>query len=566
MAKDIIHRLPDYVESFLTKWSAGMDRAGYLKYTTAKREDCIESYQYFLDPLIRQIESHGDSMPFGELLQPNADWIEPFFQVARRHRFRGVTFEMFFGCFKTLVHAMEEIVMEMAAPAREKLDAVNIIRRWGDVLETLLVGDWRAVSQQDALGKLADNNRRLTLEKNKYENIFTATSDIVMVTDAQGAILEANNAADQYLGTGDVLGKFFWEILAIEGRDIAEVLHYYSLYETHEITLFDETAVFNLKIIPLETVSLASKGYMVMLTNVSCLVGQRESLEKTVYERTEALVSTEKQYMSLFQAAGGSILLIDTDFKVIEANQRTGRVFGIRPHILQGRNCDRLCQPDGSITLEQSIRNLDEDEVWEGEMQGRRASGEMFPMAVTINRVETAVRTVFHVLVRDVTQQKKLEQNLRREKSQLEEMNITLRNVMKSIDTESQELQSAVSKKVKDLILPALDKVRKEPSQRVRKGYVDIIEDQLIKLSAASGSDHDAHLLKLTPTEMKICQFVQAGSSTKEIADAMNISVETIQTHRKNIRKKLGLRGRQVNLYTYLNTQSAERSQVSGEV
>ena len=187
-------------------------------------------------------------------------------------------------------------------------------------------------------------------------------------------------------------------------------------------------------------------------------------------------------------------------------------------------------------------------------------------MAVTINRVETSARTVFHVLIRDVTQQKELEQSLRREKSQLEEMNITLRNVMKSIDTESQELKNAISKKVKELILPALDKVRKETSHLVRKGYVDIIEDQLIKLSGTTGIENDAYLLKLTPTEMKICQFVQAGSSTKEIADAMNISIETIQTHRKNIRKKLGLRGRQVNLYTYLNSPVPEPSQVSRPV
>lgn len=563
MANDLIRNLPNYVESFLTKWSEGMDKAGYLKYTTAKREDCIESFKYFLVPLIRQIESKGGIQPFGALLQADADWIDPFFQVAKRHRFRGVTFELFFGCFKTLVHAFEEIIMEMEALADEKLDAVNIIRRWGDVLETLLVGDWEAMSQPEALVKLTDHNRLLTLEKNKYENIFTATSDIVMITDDNGIVLEANTAATQSLGRRYILGKFFWDVLAIEGRDIDEVLHYYSLSETHEITLFDESVFFNLKIIPMETVSLASKGYMVLLTNVSCFVGQRESLEKTVNERTEALVSTEKQYLSLFQAAGGSILLIDTDFKVVEANRRTGKVFGIQPNNLLGLNCNSLCQSGGAITLEKAIRNLDEDKVWEGEMQGRRDSGELFPMAVTINRVETPVRTVFHVLVRDVTQQKNLERNLRREKSQLEEMNITLRNVMKSIDTESQELQNAVSKKVKDLILPALGKVRKEPSQMVRKGYVDIIEDQLIKLSVTTGAENDAYLLKLTPTEMKICQFVQAGSSTKEIADAMNISVETIQTHRKNIRKKLGLRGRQVNLYTYLNSPGAESSQIS---
>ena len=84
-AEDLIHKLPEHVESFLTKWSEGMDKAGYLKYTTAKREDCILSFDYFLDPLMRHIEAHGEIKPFGDLLTPDTDWIDPFIQVARRH-------------------------------------------------------------------------------------------------------------------------------------------------------------------------------------------------------------------------------------------------------------------------------------------------------------------------------------------------------------------------------------------------------------------------------------------------------------------------------------------------
>ena len=36
-----------------------------------------------------------------------------------------------------LVHAIEEIVMEMSAPEGEKLKAAHTIRLWADVLETL---------------------------------------------------------------------------------------------------------------------------------------------------------------------------------------------------------------------------------------------------------------------------------------------------------------------------------------------------------------------------------------------------------------------------------------------
>jgi DNA-binding CsgD family transcriptional regulator len=65
----------------------------------------------------------------------------------------------------------------------------------------------------------------------------------------------------------------------------------------------------------------------------------------------------------------------------------------------------------------------------------------------------------------------------------------------------------------------------------------------------------DIGFMKLTRTEMKICQYLQSGYSSKEIADDLNISFETIQTHRKNIRKKLGLHGRKVSLYSFLTTR-----------
>ncbi|MFW2365664.1 MAG: helix-turn-helix transcriptional regulator, partial [Desulforhopalus sp.] len=45
----------------------------------------------------------------------------------------------------------------------------------------------------------------------------------------------------------------------------------------------------------------------------------------------------------------------------------------------------------------------------------------------------------------------------------------------------------------------------------------------------------------------------QAGSTSKDIADGLAISIETVQTHRKNIRRKLGLSGKDVNLFAYLN-------------
>ena len=55
----------------------------------------------------------------------------------------------------------------------------------------------------------------------------------------------------------------------------------------------------------------------------------------------------------------------------------------------------------------------------------------------------------------------------------------------------------------------------------------------------------------LTPTELKVCTLLKSNLSTKEIAEVLNSSIHTVETHRRRIRKKLGLSG-QANLTTFL--------------
>ncbi len=47
----------------------------------------------------------------------------------------------------------------------------------------------------------------------------------------------------------------------------------------------------------------------------------------------------------------------------------------------------------------------------------------------------------------------------------------------------------------------------------------------------------------LTDRELHVLELLGAGMSTREIAAALNLSIKTIETHRENIKHKLGLRG-----------------------
>ena len=67
-----------------------------------------------------------------------------------------------------------------------------------------------------------------------------------------------------------------------------------------------------------------------------------------------------------------------------------------------------------------------------------------------------------------------------------------------------------------------------------------LLEDYMRKLSR-SGAQDSFDLL--SAREREILQLVAEGSSSKETAAALNLSVHTVETHRSNIMQKLNLRG-----------------------
>jgi DNA-binding NarL/FixJ family response regulator len=65
----------------------------------------------------------------------------------------------------------------------------------------------------------------------------------------------------------------------------------------------------------------------------------------------------------------------------------------------------------------------------------------------------------------------------------------------------------------------------------------NILSEQVI-----SGEDQQSGLNSLSQREIEIIAFIKKGYSSKEIADALSISVKTVEVHRYNVLKKLNLK------------------------
>ena len=68
-----------------------------------------------------------------------------------------------------------------------------------------------------------------------------------------------------------------------------------------------------------------------------------------------------------------------------------------------------------------------------------------------------------------------------------------------------------------------------------------VLLDDYIRKLKRSGAEDRYDLL--TPREREILQLVAEGKSNKEVANLLNLSVYTVETHRSNVMHKLNLKG-----------------------
>ena len=94
-----------------------------------------------------------------------------------------------------------------------------------------------------------------------------------------------------------------------------------------------------------------------------------------------------------------------------------------------------------------------------------------------------------------------------------------------------------------------------ESSIKTISAYCDYnVIDDAIKSLIISAEDSKIKNHELSSREIDVLKEIASGKIIKEIADSLNISVNTVLTHRKNISSKLGIRSVSgLSLYAMMN-------------
>jgi PAS domain S-box-containing protein len=157
----------------------------------------------------------------------------------------------------------------------------------------------------------------------------------------------------------------------------------------------------------------------------------------------------------------------------------------------------------------------------------------------------------------DITRQKLLEQEINKYESNLQETNITLKVLLKRIENERLLFQENLSTNILCNIEPYMNKLKQTSLDRDQIRTLEVLEKNIKDMASPLIYSAMTMNLRLTPAEMQISNFIRQGYSSKEIAELLNISPATIDKHRKNVRRKLGITNKKQNLRSVLSSISS---------
>lgn len=161
--------------------------------------------------------------------------------------------------------------------------------------------------------------------------------------------------------------------------------------------------------------------------------------------------------------------------------------------------------------------------------------------------------------MRDISERKQNEEILKQREEELsvksrnlEEVNTALKVLLKQREEDRKEIEENVLANVNASILPYLEKLKDGPLTHHQKTYLDILRMQIQEITSPFRSRLSRTMFDLTPQETQVADLVKHGNTTKEIAGALGISIKTVDFHRDNIRRKLGIKNCPTNLRSFL--------------
>ena len=142
---------------------------------------------------------------------------------------------------------------------------------------------------------------------------------------------------------------------------------------------------------------------------------------------------------------------------------------------------------------------------------------------------------------------------LERVNRELLETNRAVTVLARNIDKHRRDAESRFAKSISSKIIPLVEDLKNAKTLDSVLPGLDFITANVQNLSNELTGKMNL-MAALTPTELQVASMIKKGLPSRRIADKLCVSLHTIKSHRRNIRKKLNIQNSGINLESYLRS------------
>ncbi len=161
----------------------------------------------------------------------------------------------------------------------------------------------------------------------------------------------------------------------------------------------------------------------------------------------------------------------------------------------------------------------------------------------------------------DITERKQEDKKLKKTQKELEiktknleEINIALKVILDHQKEEKKNLYRDIFKNVKTLVYPNLEKLKVSSLDENQQALLNMLESNISEVIKPFSTLLISESINLSPSEVRVANMIKEGKIAKEIAEILCISENTVKAHFRNIRSKLKITNKKINLRTHLQS------------
>ncbi|MCX8043746.1 MAG: PAS domain S-box protein [Desulfobacterota bacterium] len=402
--------------------------------------------------------------------------------------------------------------------------------------------------------------------RKRYYDLFNELTDAAFVADVDtGILLDVNRAAEHLMGCSrtELIGDHFTNLHPPERKPFYQDLFNQcgTQHTTRNIDCEVLTRTNTVIPVTINTTVFEQDGKRIMI-----------GLFRDVSEQKRVEQQLRLAYFILNNASE-AIICVDKDARIVFANQASSQLLGLTPETIQ-------LQPIYEISKWSVHKSW--QEYWEENKKKKQVifdapfespDGLTRHLLFLHNFFEFKDEEYICAFIRNITDIKKVQENLAREieerkeverqlhlreqelaakANELTEVNNALKILLQRTEESKKEIEEKILYNMQELVAPYIEKLKEILNNDRQKTYLNIIASNVMNIVSPFGKNLSVKSAKLTPTEIHIANLIKNGCSTKKIADMMGLSNRTVDFHRNNIRKKLGVNDRKTSLRSVL--------------